>query len=248
MTILTEEHGMPAMRIPLLLKMNAIATQLLMNEIQLCYWHALNISRDTIWKQKPAVVVDRLLVNALFSKINTCDPEQSEVFKTFIQHNYKEVMRTHWKDFSELRDCDQRNWLYFVHPKSADRAGKTLLNDKKIGLEQMKMLYESLFYKVKVDSNMTESQSVWQPRHFMFDQKLKLKTDNYKLIDHPADNFIDYNSMVDNLEEEHLRRDVFTTAIETTGQIINPSAGADEGSSQGQILKPSPRGDDFAQQ
>ena len=79
----------------------------------------------------------------------------------------------------------------------------------------------------------------------MFDQKLKLKTDNYKLIDHPADNFIDYNSMVDNLEEEHLRRDVFTTAIETTGQIINPTQGADEGSSQSQVLKPSPRGDDF---
>ena len=33
MNVLTEEHGQAAMRLPLLLKMNAIATQLLMNEI-----------------------------------------------------------------------------------------------------------------------------------------------------------------------------------------------------------------------
>lgn len=121
MEMLTEKHGEAAMRVPLLLKMNAMAMQLLMNEIQVCYWHALNISRPNIWNNKPPVVVDRLLVNALFAKINTCDPEQSEVFKTFIQHNYKEVMRLHWSDFSELTDCDQKNWLYFVHPKSADR-------------------------------------------------------------------------------------------------------------------------------
>ena len=63
------------MRLPLLLKMNAIGTQLLMNEIQLCYWHAINISRPSIWQQKPAVVVERLLINALFAKINTCAPE-----------------------------------------------------------------------------------------------------------------------------------------------------------------------------
>ena len=70
-----------------------------MNEIQMSYWHALNMSRPTIWQQKPQVVIDRLLVNGLFAKINTCNPDHSEVFKTFICHNYKEVMRTHWKDF-----------------------------------------------------------------------------------------------------------------------------------------------------
>lgn len=73
MNMLAEEHGQAAMRIPLLLKMNAIATQLLMNEIQVCYWHALNVSRASIWKKKPEIAVERLLVNALFTKINTCD-------------------------------------------------------------------------------------------------------------------------------------------------------------------------------
>lgn len=64
------------------------------------------MSRASIWDQKAAVVVDRLLINALFAKINTCDQEQSEVFKSFIQHNYKELMRTHWQDFNDLQDCD----------------------------------------------------------------------------------------------------------------------------------------------
>lgn len=32
-----------------------------------------------------------------------------------------------------------------------------------------------------------------------------------ELADHPADLFLDYNEVVDNLEEEHLKREVFTT-------------------------------------
>lgn len=70
-----------------------------MNEIQIAYWHALNISRSSIWQQTPAVAIERLLVNALFAKINTSTKEDSEVFKAFITHNYKEVMRSHWNDF-----------------------------------------------------------------------------------------------------------------------------------------------------
>ena len=84
----------------------------------------------------------------------------------------------------------------------------------------MKLLFESLFYKVKVEkSNPMDDAACWRPREYMFDHSLRFEKDNYKLIDHPADNYIDYNSMVDNLEEEHMRRDVFTTAIDTTGQI-----------------------------
>jgi len=47
-------------------------------------------------------------------------------------------------------------------------------------------------------------------------------------VDHPADNQIDYNSIIDFLEEEHLRRDVFTTVVDHSnndGQVSadNPS-------------------------
>ena len=51
-----------------------------------------------------------------------------------------------------------------MHPKSAERLDKTLLNDDKIGLEQMKLLFESLFYKVKVEkSNLMDVASCWKP-------------------------------------------------------------------------------------
>lgn len=180
----------------------------------MCYWHALNISRPNIWNNKPPVVVDRLLVNALFAKINTCDPDQSEVFKTFIQHNYKEVMRLHWTDFSELTDCDQKNWLYFVHPKSAERQGKKINTNEFVGLEQMRMLFESLFYKVKVEVGPDGEPKSWDHNNYNYKNQLKLQEGAFKLVDHPADNYIDYNSMIDSLEEEHMRRDVFTTAVE----------------------------------
>ena len=39
---------------------------------------------------------------------------------------------------------------------------------------------------------------------------------NYKFVDHPADNQVDYNSIIDFLEEEHMRREVFTTAIDSS--------------------------------
>ena len=35
-------------------------------------------------------------------------------------------------------------------------------------------------------------------------------------MDHPADNQVDYNSIIDFLEEEHMRREVFTTAIDSS--------------------------------
>ena len=48
-----------------------------------------------------------------------------------------------------------------------------------------------------------------------------MQNGGFKLTEHPADSFIDYNSMVDNLEEEHMRRDVFTTAYEVSGISLN---------------------------
>jgi hypothetical protein len=55
---------------------------------------------------------------------------------------------------------------------------------------------------------------------------------NYKFVDHPADNQVDYNSMIDFLEEEHMRREVFTTANESAsrpGHISdNPSVSCEQ--------------------
>ena len=75
-----------------------------------------------------------------------------------------------------------------------------------------------MFYKVKVEkSPFSDLPPNWGLKSYLFDEQTLLRQKSYKLIDHPADNAIDYNSMVDNLEEEHLRREVFTTANENLG-------------------------------
>lgn len=91
----------------------------------------------------------------------------------------------------------------------------------KIGFEQVKLLFENLFYKVKVDKD--SYNQAWDPKNYVFEQQIELQKKNYYLQDHPADSYIDYNSMVDNLEEEHMRRDVFTTAVEGGNEMsMNP--------------------------
>lgn len=75
------------------------------------------------------------------------------------------------------------------------------------------MLFESLFYKVRVPADKLPHE--WDSKNYLFENSQALQRDGFKLIEHPADTFIDYNSMVDNLEEEHIRRDVFTTALES---------------------------------
>jgi len=104
---LTERHGQEATKQPLLLKMTSYANQLLMNEIEVCYWHGLNLSRPQMWADKPSVVVEKLLVHALFAKMNSTDAASAGVFKTFIMHNYRDVMKNHWREFQHFPESDQ---------------------------------------------------------------------------------------------------------------------------------------------
>lgn len=85
----------------------------------------------------------------------------------------------------------------------------------------MRMLFESLFYKVKVEVGVDGEPKAWDHNNYSYKNQIRLQEGVFKLVDHPADNYIDYNSMIDSLEEEHMRRDVFTTAVEPVndGQI-----------------------------
>ena len=54
-------------------------------------------------------------------------------------------------------------------------------------------------------------------------------------MDHPADYQVDYNSMIDFLEEEHMRREVFTTrgkGVQRSNSITDQSFVSDAGGSQ----------------
>lgn len=52
-----------------------------------------------MWQERPSVVIEKLLVHALFAKMNSTDKKNAEVFKTFIMHNYRDVMKNHWREF-----------------------------------------------------------------------------------------------------------------------------------------------------
>ena len=41
-----------------------------MNEFEIAYWHALNIAKPEIWFAKPSKVIESMLQNALFVKVN----------------------------------------------------------------------------------------------------------------------------------------------------------------------------------
>ena len=94
--------------------MTSFANQLLMNEVEVCYWHGLNLSRPQMWQEKPHIVIEKLLVHALFAKMNCSSAKHAEVFKTFIMHNYRDIMKNHWREFQFFPESDQANWTRFV--------------------------------------------------------------------------------------------------------------------------------------
>jgi len=111
---LSSRYGQEATKLPLLLKMNTFAKQLLMNEVEVSYWHGLVKSRPQIWEERPHTVLEKLLVFALFAKMHCTDPKKAEIFKTFILHNYRDAMRNHWREFHLMPEGDQTNWIRFV--------------------------------------------------------------------------------------------------------------------------------------
>jgi hypothetical protein len=60
--------------------------------METCYWHALNITNENLWEFSPTIVMQKIQANALFAKVNSNSNEHAEIFKTFILHNYKEMM------------------------------------------------------------------------------------------------------------------------------------------------------------
>ena len=99
----------------------------------------------------------------------------------------------------------------------------------------MKKNFDKLFYKIrKPVQEMGKLPPNWGQMHD--DNDYFENPQNYKFVDHPADNQVDYNSIIDFLEEEHMRREVFTTVIDTQSFSVsrpghisdNPSVSCDQ--------------------
>ena len=95
------------------MKLNEITNQLLLNDMEICFWNTINLMND--WTQQPDFVIEKLIANALFAKINSTSDEEAEVFKSFIMHNYKELILVHWEAYANFKTSDQVNWLKFAY-------------------------------------------------------------------------------------------------------------------------------------
>lgn len=76
--------------------------------------------------------------------------------------------------------------------------------DPKLGLQMMKRVFDSLYYKRQ------KGNFIQNPYTFVHLGKSQSERET-EFINHPIDHQLDYNELVDDLEEEHLKRDVFTT-------------------------------------
>jgi hypothetical protein len=102
------EQGQAAIKTPFLLRIKQIASQLLLNEFELAYWHAVNTSCYKLWSMKTDALFEKLLSNALFVKTHCNDREESKIFRAFAIHNYPALYKKH---FSEAKPGDQRSWM-----------------------------------------------------------------------------------------------------------------------------------------
>jgi len=86
----------------------------------------------------------------------------------------------------------QENWFDFTTSDESQTVRKNLQEDPIIGLKQMKSTFEQLYYIRIAKPTHNEGRLICNGFH------------------HPADRTIDYNCMVDMLEDEHLRPKICT--------------------------------------
>lgn len=199
---LTKING-PDVLIPVIhLRMKQVAQQLMMNEFELSYWHALNISNEKTWQKSPKEVLEQLLSNALFTKCHCNPPEEAQIFKTFIEHNYQmQFNLAPVQQKGAASDDHQSEWqAQLSNPKT-----QSLQSDSKLGLLAMKEIFDCLYYRRPKDNFKA------RPFTFVNLHRKQVVDPTTKFVDHPTDLQLDYNELVDDLEEEHLKRDVFTT-------------------------------------
>jgi hypothetical protein len=81
------------------------------SELEIAYWHALNVAKPEIWFSTPAKVIEQLLQNALFVKLHCNEKEEADVFRTFIEHNYKNSSLNFLDDNQGLGVGENQIWL-----------------------------------------------------------------------------------------------------------------------------------------
>jgi hypothetical protein len=176
------------------------------NEIELAYWHAINMSSEELFVMSSSKIQKGLMQNALFAKTHCNCAEDAKVFRTFIEHNHGISLNLK-PECAEL--TNQANWQLQYGNSSKDG---TLQTDSKFGLQTMKSVFDALYYKrPKQNYKQIPFTFVNAPNYPRSTGVNETLVDYTSAVAHPTDFQLDYNELVDDLEEEHFKREVFTT-------------------------------------
>ena len=77
--------------------MKDIVNQLLMDEVEIAYWHVINTNSEGLFGQAIETVFEQLLANALFVKTHCNEKEVSDIFRAFVVHNFPEIVPKYLK-------------------------------------------------------------------------------------------------------------------------------------------------------
>ena len=69
-----------------------IVSKLLLNELEIAYWHTINISQQILKKCPLEDFITKLWANAVLAKTHCTSSEEADIFRAFIQHNYPEII------------------------------------------------------------------------------------------------------------------------------------------------------------
>lgn len=75
-----------------------------MTEIEVSYWHMLNLARPAYFRLDPAIFIEKMLITALFAKNHCNGPDVAPVFTTYIKHNFREIMEKHAYEFENFSE------------------------------------------------------------------------------------------------------------------------------------------------
>lgn len=76
-----------------------------MNELEIVYWSLTN-KMLTISGIDIDLILDYLMITALFAKKLTCDDEEIKIHESFLSHNYQPFMRNYliWESMKSIKE------------------------------------------------------------------------------------------------------------------------------------------------
>ena len=168
-----------------------------MNEIQMTFWHTLNMADPELWLKPFEQIIDHFLINGLFVKISTGDEAHADAFKAYMASAHPRAMRNFQRIFCNVTVQDRQNCFHFLNssekvaPEGPGYASAA--NVKQFNLKNMKKTFDDLMN----NNNRSTVELPVQP-FSTTKQTADLKEDS-----------TDFNFLVDEIDNEFRNQDPF---------------------------------------